>query len=144
MQQSLAGVQGEHYLVVEAELSVGQVLERMRDHRCQAAIFQQDGAWKVFSAQGLAQLLLTGPEALKAPVSSQGQPVHRLAEGSAVGELGAALRNHAWVAVGSDQPAAVFNWSSWARYCARYQIAQDYTFSPESGRADATPAAVKA
>lgn len=141
---TLSKLSGEHFLKVDAADSVSQVVDKLRDHQCAAAVFSVGEKWQVVSAEILPWLLLKGSEALQEPVSAVGQPLPTLNPHDGLDRLKEALGQSAWVAtVAEGVPVSLLSWASWARFTARHRVASPYLFSPEWGRIPASVAQVK-
>ncbi|MBS2039809.1 hypothetical protein JST97_32795 [bacterium] len=131
---TLGQIAGEHFLRVQADESLAQVVDKLRDHQCAAAIYSDNGQWKVVSAELLPELLLKGPDALQQPVSALAQPLATLACNEPLSKLSGALEKNTWVgAVDGTEVKSLLHWTSWARFTARRRVAKPYLFSPEWG-----------
>ncbi|MFN8610083.1 MAG: hypothetical protein U0931_21250 [Vulcanimicrobiota bacterium] len=131
---TLGQIAGEHFLRVQADESLAQVVDKLRDHRCAAAIYSENGQWKVVSAEILPELLLKGPDALQQPVSALAQTLLTLAGSEPASKLSAALEKNTWVgATDGSEVKSLLHWTSWARFTARRRVAKPYLFSPEWG-----------
>lgn len=131
---TLGQIAGEHFLRVQADESLAQVVDKLRDHQCAAAIYSDNGQWKVVSAEILPELLLKGPDALQQPVSALAQPLLTLASSEPLSKLAGALEKHTWVAaIEGSEVKSLLHWTSWARFTARRRVAKPYLFSPEWG-----------
>lgn len=130
VQHTLNSLHGEHFLRVEAAETMGSVFDRLRDHRCAAAVFLDNDQWRVVSARQLPAVLLEG--ALGDTVSQHSEALD-FASGDEVAErLPARLEEHGWVAVlHGDAPGLLLNWISYARFLAQESLAAPFTFSPE-------------
>jgi len=135
MEQTLVGqVAGEHFLRVQADESLAQVVDKLRDHQCAAAIYNDGGEWRVVSAQLLPELLLQGAEALQQPISALAQPLTTLSTQESLPKLAEALQKSTWVGALKDgQVVNLLHWTSWARFTASHRVATPYLFSPEWG-----------
>ncbi|MBN9415553.1 hypothetical protein ABS71_09370 [bacterium SCN 62-11] len=131
---TLGQISGEHFLRVAADESLAQVVDKLRDHRCAAAVYNDNGSWRVVSADVLPELLLKGPEALQQPVSALAQPLTTLAVGDSLNKLSDALHKSTWVgALEGNEITSLLHWTSWARFTAGQRVAKPYLFSPEWG-----------
>jgi hypothetical protein len=140
---TLGQLTGEHFLRVDASETLGQVVDKLRDHQCAAAIYPEGNEWRVVSAEILPELLLKGPETLQQPVSALAQPLHTLSLQDSLAHLHAALGRSTWVgAVREGVVVSLLHWTSWARFTARRRVASPYIFSPEWGRNEAPLAKV--
>ena len=129
---------GEHFLRVEANETLGQVVDKLRDHQCAAAIYAEGNEWRVVSAEILPELLLKGPEALQQPVSALAQPLPTLTRQDSLTQLHTALGRSTWVgSVHDGAIVSLLHWTSWARFTALHRVARPYVFSPEWGRNEA-------
>jgi hypothetical protein len=129
---TLGQIAGEHFLRVQADESLAQVVDKLRDHQCAAAVYCDNGQWKVVAAEILPELLLKGPDALQQPVSALAQPLAILALGDHADKLKTALDKNTWVgAADGAEVKSLFHWTSWARFTARRRVAKPYLFSPE-------------
>jgi len=135
MEQALVGqVAGEHFLRVQADESLAQVIDKLRDHQCAAAIYSDGGEWRVVSAQLLPELLLKGAEALQQPISALAQPLTMLSTQDPLAKLAEALQKCTWVgAADGGEIKSLLDWTSWARFTACHRVAKPYLFSPEWG-----------
>ncbi|MBX3167832.1 MAG: hypothetical protein KF760_10490 [Candidatus Eremiobacteraeota bacterium] len=131
---TLGEIAGEHFLRVTADESLAQVVDKLRDHQCAAAIYSDNGAWRVVSAEILPELLLKGPDALQQPVSALAQPLMTLASSDSLSKLSEALQKNTWVgACHGGEVKSLLHWTSWARFTATHRVAKPYLFSPEWG-----------
>ena len=127
-------IAGEHFLRVAADENLAQVVDKLRDHQCAAAVYSDNGAWRVVSAEILPELLLKGPDALQQPVSALAQPLATLAVGDSLAKLSDALHKSTWVgAIEGSEVKSMLHWTSWARFTAGHRVAKPYLFSPEWG-----------
>lgn len=131
---TLGQISGEHFLRVTAEETLAQVVDKLRDHKCAAAIYSDGESWRVVSADLLPELLLKGPDALQQPVSALAQPLTTLTVQDSLAKLSEALGKSTWVgALDREQVASLLDWTSWARFTAGQRVAKSYLFSPEWG-----------
>ena len=131
---TLGQITGEHFLRIGADESLAQVVDKLRDHQCAAAVYSDNGAWRVVSAEILPELLLKGPDALQQPVSALAQTLTTLAMGDSLAKLSEALHKSTWVgAVEGNEVKSLLHWTSWARFTAGHRVAKPYLFSPEWG-----------
>ena len=143
MEQTLDQVMGEHFLRVEASESLAQVVDKLRDFECVAAVYSDGDDWKMVSAEILPDLLLKGGELLQQPVSALAQSLHTISPKAPVSGLHRALGQKSWVGYQKGgELVGLFNWASWARYTAAHRVASPYLFSPEWGREEAPLAKV--
>lgn len=141
---TLGKIAGEHFLRVTADESLAQVVDKLRDHQCAAAVFNHDGDWRVVSAELLPELLLKGPDALQQPVSALAQTLITLALSDSLANLADALQKSSWVAaLDGTEIKSLLNWTSWARFTAGHRVAKPYLFSPEWGSNQKTQGLVK-
>lgn len=137
MDHSLAEMTGEHFLVLKEPSTLAAALDKLRDHQCSAAIWLEDGTWKLLTAKVLPRVLLQGNEALQAAARSVAEPLHILPLDSSLQSVQDALKSFGWVALGDQgHIQQLVNWASWARFAARHRLAGPYLFSPETGRND--------
>lgn len=131
---TLGAIAGEHFLRVSAEESLAQVVDKLRDHQCAAAIYSDNGTWRVVSAEILPELLLKGSDALQQPVSALAQTLTTLAISESPAKLLEALQKNTWVgATEGGEVQSMLHWTSWARFTAARRVAKPYLFSPEWG-----------
>lgn len=132
---TLGQITGEHFLRVEEGLTLAQVVGKLRDHQCAAAVYQEGDQWRVISADILPELLLRGTDLLQQPVSALAQPLTTLKASEPVEQLRSALNQSTWVgAVHEGTLVSLLHWTSWARFTAHRRVASPYLFSPEWGR----------
>lgn len=142
-QQTTGDMRGEHFLTLEASLTIAQVMDKLRDHQSVVAVFAQEGSWRCLSGEVLPELLLQGAEALQQPAVERAKPLHTLSSESNLNQLHEGLKQHAWVGITHQgKLVQMLNWTSWARFAAQHRLASAYQFSPEWGRQDATAAKV--
>ena len=140
---NLGEITGEHFLRVEASETLAQVIDKLRDHQCAAAIFAEGGQWRVISADLLPEWLLQGQESLQKEVSTVAEPLTTLSSQDSLAKLQAALTSHTWVgAVSQGDVVSMLHWTSWARFTAQRRVTSPYVFAPEWGHKEAPLARV--
>lgn len=131
---TMKAISGEHFLRVQADFSLAQVVDLLRDHQCRAAVFAEGERWKVVTAEILPALLLQGPQALQQPVAAVAQSLVTLSLADPLSKLPALLEKNTWVGVvDGTELKTVLHWTSWARFTAGNRVARPYLVSPEWG-----------
>lgn len=137
MERNGAQFVGEHFLLVEAGLELGSLVNKLRDHQCQAAVWLEQGQWKRLSAEVLPQILLQGGEGLRESANTVGASLKTLPMGTPLDEIRQGLEQEGWVGLTCDgQLVELVNWASWVRHAARHRLGMATSFSPEAARND--------